>query len=110
MSDSYDAIRSAGAGVLAGKAGVALGAKDASEIDPDHLGATIARAMMPSGQPTWEPRPMPDYRVCFINEIPRNDKLFRCCQRSIIIQSAPTAEWAVEEAKKQFARLEGIKN
>jgi hypothetical protein len=81
-----------------------------AKIDPDHLGATIARAMMPSGQPTWEPRPMPDYRVCFINEIPRNDKLFRCCQRSIIIQSAPTAEWAVEAAKKQFARLEGIKN
>jgi hypothetical protein len=48
--------------------------------------------------------------VCFINEIPRNDKLFRCCQRSIIIQSAPTAEWAVEAAKKQFARPEGIKN
>jgi hypothetical protein len=23
---------------------------------------------------------MPSYRVCFINEIPRNDKLFRCCQ------------------------------
>jgi hypothetical protein len=53
---------------------------------------------------------MPDYRVCFINEIPRNDKLFRCCQRSIIIQAAPTAEWAVEAAKKQFAKLEGIKN
>jgi hypothetical protein len=66
--------------------------------------------MMPSGESTWEPRPMPDYRVCFINEIPRNNKLFRCCQRSIIIHSAPTAEWAVEAAKEQFARLEGIKN
>lgn len=63
---------------------------------------------MPCGQPTWEPRPMPDYRVNFMNEIPRNDRLFRCCQRSIIIRSAPTAEWAVEAAKEQFARLEGI--
>lgn len=51
---------------------------------------------------------MPDYRVCFMNEIPRNDKLFRCCQRSIIIRSAPSAERAVEAAKKQFAEIEGI--
>ena len=51
---------------------------------------------------------MPDYRVCFMNEIPRNDKLFRCCQRTIVIRRAPTAEWAVEAAKEQFARLEGI--
>jgi hypothetical protein len=32
---------SAGASLLAGKAGVAFGAKDASEIDPDHLGARL---------------------------------------------------------------------
>ena len=51
---------------------------------------------------------MPSYRVCFINEIPRNDKLFRCCQRSIIIPSAPSTEWAIEAAKQQFAALEGI--
>ena len=51
---------------------------------------------------------MPSYRVCFMNEIPRNDKLFRCCQRSILIRSAPSAERAVEVAKKQFAGLEGI--
>jgi hypothetical protein len=51
---------------------------------------------------------MLSYRVRFMNEIPRNDKLFRCCQRSIIIRSAPTAERAVEAAKKQFAELEGI--
>jgi len=51
---------------------------------------------------------MLSYRVRFMNEIPRNDKLFRCCQRSIIILSAPTAERAVEAAKKQFAELEGI--
>jgi hypothetical protein len=53
---------------------------------------------------------MPSYRVRFLNEIPRNDKLFRCCQRSIIIRSAPSAERAVEAAKKQFAELEGIPN
>ena len=51
---------------------------------------------------------MPSYRVCYMNEIPRADKLFHCCQRSIIIRSAPTAERAVEAAKKQFAELEGI--
>ena len=51
---------------------------------------------------------MPGYRVCFINEIPRNDKLFRCCQRSLMIRSAPDAERAVEAAKQQFAKLEGI--
>ena len=53
---------------------------------------------------------MPSYRVCFMNEIPRNDKLFRCCQRSILIQSAPSAESAVEAAKQQFAELEGIRD
>ncbi len=53
---------------------------------------------------------MPSYRVCFMNEIPRNDRLFRCCQRSIVIRSAPNAEWAVEAAKKEFAALEGIRD
>ena len=53
---------------------------------------------------------MPSYRVCFINEIPRNEKLFRCCQRSIIIRSARTPERAIEAAKKRFARLEGIRD
>ena len=53
---------------------------------------------------------MPSYRVCFINEIPRNEKLFRCCQRSIIIRSARSAERAIEAAKKRFARLEGIRD
>jgi hypothetical protein len=55
-------------------------------------------------------REMPSYRVCFINEIPRNEKLFRCCQRSIIIRSARTPERAIEAAKKRFARLEGIRD
>jgi hypothetical protein len=53
---------------------------------------------------------MQSYRVCFINEIPRNEKLFHCCQRSILIRSARTRERAVEAAKKRFARLEGISN
>jgi hypothetical protein len=53
---------------------------------------------------------MPSYRVCFINEIPRNRQLFRCCQRSIAIRSAPSAEQAVEAAKEQFAKLEGIRD
>ena len=52
---------------------------------------------------------MHSYRVSFINEIPRNEKLFRCCQRSIIIRSARTPERAVEAAKKRFARREGIR-
>jgi hypothetical protein len=53
---------------------------------------------------------MPSYRVCFINEIPRFDKLFRCCQRSIIIRSARNPERAIEAAKRRFARLEGIRD
>jgi hypothetical protein len=51
---------------------------------------------------------MPSYRVCFINEIPRDSKLFRCCQRSIVIRSARSPERAIEAAKKRFAKLEGI--
>ena len=53
---------------------------------------------------------MPSYHVCFMNEIPRNYRLFHCCQRSILIQSAPSAELAVEAAKQQFAELEGIRD
>ena len=53
---------------------------------------------------------MPGYRVRFIYEIPRNEGLFRCCQRSIIIRYARTPERAIEAAKKRFARLEGISN
>jgi hypothetical protein len=55
-------------------------------------------------------RQMPSYRVSFINEIPRNEKLFRCCQRVIMIRSARTSERAIEAAKKRFARLEGIRD
>ena len=53
---------------------------------------------------------MPSYRVSFINEIPRNQRLFRCCQRVITIRSARTRERAVEATKKRFASLEGIRN
>lgn len=53
---------------------------------------------------------MSSYRVCFINEIPRNDRLFRCCQRSVVIRSARSPERAIEAAKKRFARLEGIRD
>jgi hypothetical protein len=45
-----------------------------------------------------------------MNEIPRADRLFRCCQRSIIIWSAPSAEQAAGAAKKEFAELEGIRD
>jgi CBS domain-containing protein len=51
---------------------------------------------------------MPSYRVCFFNEIPRNNRLFRCCQRSIVIRAARSPERAIEAAKKRFARLEHI--
>lgn len=53
---------------------------------------------------------MASYRVCFFNEIPRNERLFRCCQRSIVIRAARTPERAIEAAKKRFARLEGIRD
>ncbi len=53
---------------------------------------------------------MLSYRVCFINEIPRNDRLFRCCQRSVVIRSARSPERAIEAAKKRFERLEGIRD
>jgi hypothetical protein len=53
---------------------------------------------------------MPSYRVCFINEIPRNRQLFRCCQRTIVIRAARTRERAIEAAKKRFARSEHIRD
>jgi len=53
---------------------------------------------------------MPSYCVRFINEIPRGGRLFRCCQRSIVIRKARSRERAVEAAKKRFARLEGIRD
>jgi hypothetical protein len=57
----------------------------------------------------WEDRKL-DYRVCFLNDIPRNDKLFRCCQRSIVVRSAAGSEQAIEAAKKEFVRIESIRD
>ena len=48
---------------------------------------------------------MPSYRVSFIYDIPRGEKLFHCCQRSIVVRTATSPERAVEMAKKRFARL-----
>ena len=53
---------------------------------------------------------MSSYHVCFMNEIPRNDRVFRCCQRSILIRSAPNIERALEAAKQEFAELESIRD
>lgn len=53
---------------------------------------------------------MTSYCVCFFNEIARNERLFRCCQRSIVIRSARSPERAIEAAKKRFARLGGIRD
>jgi len=39
---------------------------------------------------------MPSHRVRFINEIARNERLYRCCQRAIIIESASSAKRATE--------------
>jgi len=58
----------------------------------------------------WGAGQVPSYRVSFINDIPRNAKLFHCCQRSIVVRTARSRERAVEAAKKRFARLEGICN
>jgi hypothetical protein len=72
------------------------------------IGPQMASNMIRGGQ--MGEKQMPSYRVSFINEIPRNEKLFRCCQRVIIIRSARTPERAIEAAKKRFARLEGIRD
>jgi hypothetical protein len=53
---------------------------------------------------------MTSYRVCFLNEIARNEKVFRCCQRAIVIRSARSRDRAIEAAKKRFARLEHIRD
>ena len=58
----------------------------------------------------WGAGQVPSYRVSFINDIPRNAKLFHCCQRSIVVRTARSPERAVEAAKKRFARPEGICN
>jgi hypothetical protein len=73
-----------------------------------HHAAELKGIIKAGGTPSQGRAEMPAYRVSFMNEIPRNDKLFRCCQRSLIIRSAPSTECAIEAAKQQFAELEGI--
>ena len=51
---------------------------------------------------------MPSYRVSFINQIPRAEKLFRCYQRSIIIDPRAAPKERSRLQRKRFARLEGI--
>jgi hypothetical protein len=53
---------------------------------------------------------MTEYRVSFINEIARNDRVFHPVQRSIVVRSAHSRARAIEVAKKRFARLEGIRD
>jgi hypothetical protein len=53
---------------------------------------------------------MSSYRVFFVNEVPRGEKLIRCCQRIILVRSAKSRERAIEAAKKRFMRLEHIRD
>jgi hypothetical protein len=52
----------------------------------------------------------PVYRICFLNEFARFNKVVRACQRAIIIRSARSRERAIEAAKKRFARLERVRD
>ncbi|MGC2201065.1 MAG: hypothetical protein WA633_13100 [Stellaceae bacterium] len=52
---------------------------------------------------------MTSYRVDFINQFARYDKVYKVCQRSIVV-SAASREEATETAKKRFAELEGIRD
>lgn len=53
---------------------------------------------------------MTSYRVCFMNEIGCNERLFRCWQRSFLIRSARSPERAIEAAKKRFTRWSASAN
>ena len=53
---------------------------------------------------------MPSYRVSFINDIPRNEKLFHCCQRSIVVRAARSphrfnSAWRVADERPWKAAL-----
>ena len=52
-------------------------------------------------------RPVASFRVDFINQFARHDKVYKVCQRSIVV-SAASREEATETANKRFAELEGI--
>jgi 1,2-phenylacetyl-CoA epoxidase PaaB subunit len=53
---------------------------------------------------------MSSYRVFFVNEVPQGERLFRCCQRMILVRSARSRERAIEAAKKRFMRLEHVRD
>ena len=53
---------------------------------------------------------MTSYRVDFMNEIARNGRVHKVCQRSIVVRSVRSPEEATEAAKAHFARLEGIRD
>ena len=53
---------------------------------------------------------MADYRVSFFNTLPNPyGKQFKCLQRVITVSSADAAE-ALENAKREFERLEHVPN
>src|SRR5579871_2273569 len=70
----------------------------------------IARRACSSCTSKWESQGLTSYRVCFFNEIPRNDRIFKCCQRSNVVRSAASPEQGVAAAKEQLLRLEGVRD
>jgi hypothetical protein len=56
-------------------------------------------------------RVMADYRVIFFNNLVNSyGKSFKCLQRAITVSSAKDAGEALEKAKREFERLEGVPN
>jgi hypothetical protein len=56
-------------------------------------------------------RVMADYRVLFFNNLVNSyGKPFKCLQRAITVSSANDAEEALENAKREFERLEHVSN
>jgi hypothetical protein len=53
---------------------------------------------------------MPSYRVDFLNEFARGDRVHKVCQRSIFVGSAESPETARDVAIERFTELEGIRD
>ncbi len=53
---------------------------------------------------------MLSYRVSFVNKLPKGGRLFRCCQRVLLIRRARSPERAIEAAKKRFMRCERVED
>jgi hypothetical protein len=54
---------------------------------------------------------MVDYRVLFFNNLLNSyGQTFKCLQRAITVSSAKNAGEASEKAKREFERLEGVRN